>query len=109
MAMYMFQIAYSATAVSSLITHPQDRAEAVRKMIEKIGGKIVGFWFSFGEYDLVSIVELPDNVTAAAFAFAVAGGGSVKAQKTTPLLSVEEGQASLKKAASTGYKPIGAK
>lgn len=109
MATYMIQVAYSGAALSALISHPQDRAEAVRKPVEKLGGKIVGLWLSLGEYDSVGIVEMPDHVSAAAFALAVAAGGSVKAQKTTPLLSVEDGQAALKKAATCGYKPIAAK
>lgn len=109
MAAYLFQVAYNSSALSALISHPQDRAEAVRKPIEKLGGKVVGFWLSFGEYDLVSIIEMPDNVSAAAFALAVAAGGAIKAQKTTPLLSVDDGMEALKKAATSGYKPIGAK
>lgn len=109
MALYMFQVAYSSTSLSALINHPQDRAEAVRKPIEKLGGKVVGFWLSFGEFDLVSIIEMPDSVAAAAFALAVAAGGSIKAQKTTPLLSLEDGLAAFKKAAGSGYKPITAK
>jgi uncharacterized protein with GYD domain len=61
---------------------------------------------SFGEYDLVVVIEMPNNVAAAAFALAVAGGGSVKTVKTTPLLSLEEGVAALKKASTSGYKPV---
>lgn len=109
MSLYMFQIAYSSSALSALISHPQDRVEAVRKPIEKLGGKVVGSWLSFGEYDLVSIIEMPDSVAAAAFALAVAAGGSIKAQKTTTLLSLEEGLVAMKKAAGSGYKPIAAK
>lgn len=109
MAIYMFQVAYSSLALSTLISHPQDRAETIRKSIEKLGGKVIGSWLSFGEFDTVSVVEMPDNVAAAAFALAVAAGGSVKAQKTTPLLSIEDGQAAMKKAGTSGYKPIGAK
>ena len=40
-----------------------------------------------------------------AFAVAAAAGGAVKAIKTTPLMSVEEGMSMLKKAAESGYKP----
>ncbi|HEV2323236.1 MAG TPA: GYD domain-containing protein [Terracidiphilus sp.] len=109
MATYLFQVAYTSSALSAVIAHPQDRSEAVRKPIEKLGGKIVGLWLAFGDYDTVGIIEMPDNVSAAAFAVAVAAGGSVKAQKTTPLLSIEDGMAAMKKAATCGYKPIGAK
>lgn len=109
MSTYMFQAAYGSSALGSLIAQPQDRAEAIRKPIEKLGGKLIGAWFSFGEYDIVAIVEMPDHITAAAFALAIAAGGSVKAQKTTPLLNIEDGKAALKKANASGYKPVAAK
>ena len=53
-------------------------------------------------------MEMPDNVSAAALSLAVTAGGSVKAVKTTPLLSVAEGLSALKKAGSLGYKPVSA-
>jgi uncharacterized protein with GYD domain len=62
---------------------------------------------SFGDYDTVVIMEMPDNVSAAAFAAAIAAGGSCKSVKTTPLLSPEEGVAAMKKAGSSGYQPLG--
>ena len=70
---------------------------------------MVGFWMAFGDYDVVGVIEAPDNVSAAAFALAVAGGGSCKAVKTTPLLTLREGAAALRKAKGSGYVPIGAK
>ena len=57
----------------------------------------------------MTIVEMPDNVSAAAFALAIAAGGSLKAVKTTPLLSMEEALSAMKKAGTSGYKPVGAK
>jgi uncharacterized protein with GYD domain len=91
------------------VTHPQDRSEAVRKPIENLSGKVIGFWLSFGEYDVMSIVKMPDNVSAAAISPALAGGGSMKKQKTSPLLTVEDGLAALNKAAGCGYTAIAAK
>jgi hypothetical protein len=52
-------------------------------------------------------LDMPDYVAAAAFAAAIAAGGSCKSVKTTPLLSPEEGVAAMKKAGGSGYKPIG--
>ena len=63
------------------------------------------FWMSFGDYDIIGIVEMPDNVSAAAFSMAISAGGACKAVKTTPLISTEEGIEAMKKAASCGYKP----
>ena len=67
---------------------------------------MVGSWFAFGEYDLVVVIEMPDNVSAAAWSLAIAAGGALKSVKTTPLMSIEEGLEALKKAPESGYKPI---
>src|ERR1700691_2114205 len=106
MADYMLQISYSTAAYAALIKRPENRVEAVRKVIEKLGGKLGGFWFAFGDYDLVGMVEMPDNVSAAAFSMAVSAGGACKSVKTTPLLKVEEAMEAMKKAGACGYKPV---
>jgi uncharacterized protein with GYD domain len=105
-ASYLLQLSYSAEAWAALIKHPQDRVEAVGKAVEKLGGKVGSFWASFGDYDLVGVLEMPDNVSAAAFAFAVAAGGACKNVKTTPLLSIGEAVKAMKKAGNSGYKPV---
>lgn len=106
MADYLLQLSYSTAAWTALIKRPENRVEAVRKVVEKLGGKLGAFWFSFGDHDLIGVVEMPDNVRAAAFAMALAAGGACKRVKTTPLLSVEEGIDAMKKAGACGYKPV---
>jgi uncharacterized protein with GYD domain len=107
MPSYLVQVSYTPEALAKLTTKPQDRTDAVRKVVEKLGGTIGPLYLSFGDYDVVGIYEMPDNVSAAAFAFAIAAGGSCRAVKTTPLISTAEGLTALKKAGSSGYKPIG--
>lgn len=107
MAYYMVQAAYTPEAVAAMVKKPEDRAAAIRPVVEKLGGKLVGIWFCFGEYDVVGISELPDNVSAAAFAFAVSQGGKVKALKTTPLMTGDEAVKAMKKAAGAGYRAPG--
>ena len=75
------------------------------KSDRKLGGKVIGGWFSYGEYDVVLVTELPDNVSAAAFAVAAAAGGGLKANKTTPLLNADETLQMLSRAGKTGYRP----
>jgi uncharacterized protein with GYD domain len=108
-ASYLFQVSYTAEAWSALVKHPQDRVEAVGKVIEKLGGKPGPFWGAFGDYDLIGVIEMPDNVSAAAFAIAVASGGACKNVKTTPLISIPEAVKAMKKAGGSGYKPVTAK
>jgi len=105
MAWYMIQLGYRPDAWSAMIQHPQNRIDVVRPVIEAMGGKIHHGWLSFGEYDLVAVCEMPDNVTAAAFSLAVEAGGAVEGFKTTPLLTMDEAVAAMKKAGSVGYKP----
>jgi uncharacterized protein with GYD domain len=107
MAQFLVQVAYSPEAWASLVKNPQNRIPAVSAVVEKLGGKLLQGWLSFGEYDTVVFLEMPDNVSAAAFAAAIAAGGSCKSVKTTPLLSAEEGVAAMRKAGSSGYQPIG--
>ena len=106
MPSFLLQASYSSEALASLLKKPQNRTEVVSKAIEKVGGSLTGLWLSFGDHDVVAIFEMPDNISAAALALAVGAGGTVKNVKTTPLLTVEEGLAALKKGAGSGYKPV---
>jgi uncharacterized protein with GYD domain len=91
--------------MAAMIKRPTDRREVIRKLAEKLGGTLVGSWFSFGEYDVVIVMDGPDSVSAAACSMAVSSSGAFKAFKTTPMLSIEEGMVAMKKAGKLGYKP----
>jgi uncharacterized protein with GYD domain len=104
MAHYLIQASYGAAAYGAMVSHPQDRAAAVRPLIEKMGGKLHGMWFSFGEFDIVAIAEMPDTVSTAAFAMAIGASGAMSAFRTTPLLSMGEATEAMKKAGSVGYQ-----
>lgn len=104
MPYYLQQVAYSQEGWEALVDKPQNRIEAVRPAIEKLGGKIESAWFAFGEYDVVLIVEMPTNVDASAIAMAFAAGGACRNVKTTPLLTIEEGVKAMEKAAGAGYR-----
>jgi uncharacterized protein with GYD domain len=106
MPRFLHQVSYTSEAMSRLISNPQDRFEAVRAPIEKLGGKIEHGYFAFGDYDAILITEMPDNVSAAAIALAFAAGGSLRNCTTTPLLTAAEGLDAMRKAATCGYKPL---
>jgi len=107
MPLYLYQGAYGAEGWSALVEKPQNRIQAVRPAVESLGGKIHNAFFSFGEYDVALIVELPDNVSMAALSMAIAAGGAIKSAKTTVLLSPEDALAAMKKASTSGYKAPG--
>jgi uncharacterized protein with GYD domain len=89
------------------VSNPQNRVEAIRSVIEWVGGRLKSAYLSFGDYDVVVIAEMPDSISGAAFSLATSAGGALKAIKTTPLLTIEEGMEAMKKAAGAGYRPPG--
>ena len=55
-------------------------------------------FFCFGDYDIVLIYELPDNMSSASLVMVLKASGSVKEVETTPLLTTEEAIASMEHA-----------
>jgi uncharacterized protein with GYD domain len=106
MAHYLLQLSYTPEAWSALVTNPQDRSKAVEGVVENLGGKMERIWLSFGEYDVLGIIDMPESVSAAAFAMALAAGGACRNVKTTPLLSAQEGIEAMKRAGTCGYTPV---
>jgi len=100
---YLLQAAYTTDAWAAMIKNPQNRAESVESVIESLGGRLESAYLCFGEYDSIVIAEFPDDQTAAAFSMRAAGAGHLKALKTTPLLTLEEGLGAMGRSGSLDY------
>ncbi len=108
MPLYLTRFSYTAESWARLTKNPEDRREAARKYIESVGGKLHGFWYAFGAYDGYNLWEAPDNVSMAAVAIAISGGGALSKLETTVLLSVEETMEALKRVQAITYRAPGA-
>ena len=108
MPMYLTRFSYTPETWAMMIVQPEDRRKAASAYIESVGGKLHGFWYAFGERDGVTLWEAPDNVSMAAVALAIGGGGALSAIETTVLLSVEETLEALGRAQEVGYRVPGA-
>jgi uncharacterized protein with GYD domain len=105
MAKYLFEARYTLEGAKGLAREGgTGRRAAVAKMAEGMGGKVEAFYYAFGDVDAYVIVDLPDNVSAAAAALAVnqSGGATVK---TVVLMSPEDVDKAGKK--SVDYRPPG--
>jgi uncharacterized protein with GYD domain len=71
---------------------------------EKLGARLVGLYYCFGEYDGVVLVEAPDETTAMAIAIVAVTPGHVKAIRTTRLVTVEEAMEAMRKAGSVSFQ-----
>ena len=90
MPKYLFQARYSPeSAIGLAMEGGRGRRDAVKKHLENVGGKLESMYFAFGDVDCVVIVDLPDNVSAAALSLAVNESGLI-ASRTTVLLTPEE-------------------
>ena len=107
MSFYLMRFSYTPEAWTRLIKKPEDRRDVARAVVEKLGGKLHGFWYSFGDQDGFVMIEAPNNVSAAAFAVGIAAGGSLRSAETTVLLTVEETIEMLKKAQDLPYRAPG--
>src|SRR3954462_13897207 len=107
MPMYLTTFSYTPETWAMMIAQPVDRRKAAQAYIESAGGTLHGFWYAFGEHDGINLWEAPDNVSMAAVALAIGGGGALASIQTTVLLSVEETLDALEKAQSVGSRAPG--
>jgi uncharacterized protein with GYD domain len=100
MPKFLIHASYTAEGAKGVISKGgSDRREAVAKVAEELGGKVEMFYFAFGDHDVVTILDLPDNVSAAAVSMTVGASGLVDI-RTTVLLSPEEVDEAARKSVS---------
>jgi uncharacterized protein with GYD domain len=105
MPVYMTQFAYTPEAWAALIRNPEDRSRVLGDHLEKVGGKLLCFYYAFSEYDGVAIFEAPDETAAAAALLAVVAPGHDRSIKTTALLTVEQAMEGMRQASGLKYRP----
>ena len=107
MVYYLFQWKYKDEAIKAMVETPQDRQAELHKAVEAFGGRVHQFFYAFGDYDGIGIVEFPDNEKCAACALTLTGAGANVALRTMVLLTANEGQAAMWQANSvrSGYRP----
>lgn len=107
MSFYLYQLSYSKEAIKSMVASPSDREAAARKLIEAIGGKLHHLFFAFGQWDVICLIEAPDDKAMMAGAAAVASAGTVSASSTVKLMTAADAMSAMTMAGKvTGtYKP----
>ncbi len=103
MPLYMTQYSLTPEAWGALAKKPEDRSVPVKALFEKIGGRLIGMYYCYGEYDGVIISECPDNVSQAGATIAAVTPGHLRSIKTTVLFSVADAMLAMKKAGTISY------
>ena len=89
MASYVILGNYTEQGIKSIKTLPT-RLEAVKQMIQAAGGKMTAWYLTFGAYDFVAVLEVPDAQTGARLALMIGGQGNVR---TTTMQAFTEAEA----------------
>ena len=105
MSLYMATFGYKPEVWAGFVAHPENREETVRRVLERVGCKLDGLWYAFGENDGFALIEGPDTITAAGIAIAITASGAFRKFETTPVLTQKELFKALEKAAQIEYAP----
>ena len=55
-----------------------DRSEKAAALLESMGGRLAGIWWTLGKQDFVAVIEAPDDETAMAFLLKLGAQGNVE-------------------------------
>ena len=105
----MTQFSFTPEAWAALDRQPEDRSETVGGLIESLCGRLISFYYSFGDYDGLLISEALDETAIASALVAAVSAGHIKTIKTTTLLSAEDGMEVLRRAGEITYRGPGAR
>jgi uncharacterized protein with GYD domain len=106
MPKYLIEASYTVEGVKGIQSAGgSSRRDAIAALAESVGGQLESFYFAFGERDVYTVVDLPDNESATAVALTVNASGAVTV-RTTVLVTPEEVDAAAKR--SVDYRAPGA-
>ncbi|MER5938175.1 GYD domain-containing protein [Streptomyces sp. uw30] len=90
MPKFLIQATYTSEGTKGLLKEgASGRRTAVDQVVSGLGGKVEAMYFTFGQDDLVLIVDFPDPVSMAAVSLTVKASGALHT-RATPLLTVDE-------------------
>src|SRR3954452_11809200 len=98
MAHYLIEVGYTPQSWSTQIDTKANVVDRLTPSLKALGAKLECIYYSFGDVDLVAVVDFKRPEDAAGFALAVGSSGALRMYRTTPLLSVDQGIESHRKA-----------
>src|SRR5947207_13927114 len=93
MPIYISRGRFTSEAIKGMLAKPENREEAVAKLFKSVGGKLIGWYLTFGRHDWLVIGEFPDAKAAASAILAAAAGGSLSEIQTKVAMSATEAAA----------------
>ena len=79
MATYISLLSYSQQGIQNIKESPS-RLDSTKKAFEAMGAKVVAFYLVMGQYDIIMVIEAPDDETVAKLALSISSLGSIRTQ-----------------------------
>lgn len=86
MPSYLSLVNWTEQGIKNVRDSPR-RLDQVKHVIEQAGGRLIFFYMTMGQYDLVTLMEVPNDEAAARVAIQLGMGGNVR---TTTLKAFTE-------------------
>jgi uncharacterized protein with GYD domain len=90
MPIYISRGRFTSDAIKGMLANPENREEAVAKLFKSVGGRLIGWYLTFGHHDWMAIGEFPDEKAAASAILAAAAGGSLSHTETTVAMTAKD-------------------
>jgi uncharacterized protein with GYD domain len=109
MPIYISRGKFTNDALKGMLAKPENREDAVANLFKSVGGKLIGWYLTFGRHDWLVIGEFPDAKVAASAVLAAAAGGSLSDIETTVAMTAEEAAETFSAAgkAARGFRSAG--
>ena len=105
MAKYLFIGNYTPDGAKGLLkAGGTARREAIKKVVESVGGTLESLYWAFGADDAFIIADLPSHAAAASVSLKISGSGAAGV-RTTPIITAEDLDAASN--LSPEYRPPG--
>ena len=109
MPVYISRGRFTPDAIKGMLNKPENREQAVTKLFQSVGGKLIGWYLTFGHHDWMAIGEFPNEKAAASAILAAAAGGSLSDIETTIAMTAKDAHATFESAgkAAKGFRSAG--
>ncbi len=98
MSIYISRGRFTPDAIKGMLANPENREDAVAKLFKSVGGRLIGWYLTFGHHDWLAIGEFPDEKAAASAILAAAAGGSLSDIETAVAMSAQDAATTFKSA-----------
>jgi len=102
MTIFISRGCYTVDAVRGMISAPENREEAIAKLLKEFGGRLISYYMTLGEFDWLLVAEFPNEKLVSSAILAAVAGGSVTNVQTTVALTAKDDTAAFSGAGVAG-------